>query len=135
MHDILTLPRPIQAGGAAFYTIVPKSSVVGMLLEHEEDYTVVDSSQQGLMQHDGFSWEVRGDRIRVTLHSSNAAGAAHGSGAACVDSGHDAVPAGAVCRRACFAVLTASGARDADRFEGRALQGGGRHGARHEAAG
>jgi hypothetical protein len=41
-------------------TIVPKSSVVGMLLEHEEAYTVVDSSQIGLLQHDGFSWQVRG---------------------------------------------------------------------------
>ena len=40
--------------------IIPKSSVVGMLLEHDEDYTVVDSSQQGLLQHDGFSWEVLG---------------------------------------------------------------------------
>ena len=50
------------------YSIVPKSSVVGMLLEHEEDYTVVDSSQQGLMQHDGFSWEVLGDHF-VKLRS------------------------------------------------------------------
>ena len=41
-------------------SIVPKSSVVGMLLEHDEDYTVVDSSQKGLMQHDGFSWQVLG---------------------------------------------------------------------------
>ena len=39
-----------------------------MLLEHEEDYTVVDSSQQGLMQHDGFSWEVLGNHF-VRLHS------------------------------------------------------------------
>jgi len=43
--------------------IVPKSSVVGMLLEHEEDYTVVDSNQQGLLQHDGFSWQVMGDHF------------------------------------------------------------------------
>ena len=49
-------------------TYVPQSSVIGMLLEHEEDYTVVDSSQQGLMQHDGFSWAVLGNRF-VRLHS------------------------------------------------------------------
>ena len=42
------------------YSIIPKSSVVGMLLEHSEDYTVVDSDQLGLMQHDGFSWQVMG---------------------------------------------------------------------------
>lgn len=44
-------------------TIVPKSSVVGMLLAHDEDYVVVDSNQQGLMQHDGFSWQVLGTRF------------------------------------------------------------------------
>jgi len=48
------------------HSIVPKSSVVGMLLEHEENYTVVDSSQLGFMQHDGFSWSVMGDHF-VTL--------------------------------------------------------------------
>ena len=31
-----------------------------MLLEHEESYTVVDSDQTGLWQHDGFSWQVLG---------------------------------------------------------------------------
>lgn len=44
-------------------TIVPESSVVGMLLEHEEDYCVVDSDNLGLFQHDGFSWQVLGDRF------------------------------------------------------------------------
>ena len=39
-------------------TILPESSVVGMLLEHEENYQVVRSNQVGLMQHDGFSWQV-----------------------------------------------------------------------------
>lgn len=47
-------------------SIIPKSSVVGMLLEHEENYTVVDSDQQGLMQHDGFSWQVEGNHF-ITL--------------------------------------------------------------------
>ena len=41
--------------------IVPKSSVVGMLLETGEHYHVVDSSALGLMQHDGFSWQVQGN--------------------------------------------------------------------------
>ena len=47
-------------------SIVPKSSVVGMLLEHTEEYTVVDSDQLGFMQHDGFSWQVMGNHF-VTL--------------------------------------------------------------------
>ncbi|BAL00038.1 hypothetical protein OBV_28390 [Oscillibacter valericigenes Sjm18-20] len=42
------------------FTILPKSSVVGLLMEHEEDLIVVDSTQVGVMQHDGFSWCVRG---------------------------------------------------------------------------
>ncbi|AST89894.1 DUF2974 domain-containing protein [Sutcliffiella cohnii] len=41
-------------------TIVPESSVVGMLLEHEEDYYVVKSSKTGFMQHDAMTWEVLG---------------------------------------------------------------------------
>ena len=41
-------------------TIVPESSIIGMLLEHEEDYTVVRSSASGGMQHDCTSWEVLG---------------------------------------------------------------------------
>lgn len=41
-------------------TIVPQTSIVGMLLEHECAYTVVKSVQNGLFQHDGFSWEVLG---------------------------------------------------------------------------
>lgn len=41
-------------------TIVPETSIVGMLLEHETSYTVVKSTQSGLFQHDGFSWEVLG---------------------------------------------------------------------------
>lgn len=41
-------------------TLVPQSSVVGMLLEHEEHYEVVQSTQSGLLQHNGFSWAVMG---------------------------------------------------------------------------
>ena len=41
-------------------TFVPQSSVVGMLLCHEEPYTVVRSRQLSLLQHDPYSWEVLG---------------------------------------------------------------------------
>lgn len=57
--DILVLPQYRRLADR-ITTIVPKSSVVGMLLEHGEDYVVVDSREQGLMQHDGFSWQVLG---------------------------------------------------------------------------
>ena len=41
-------------------TIVPQSSVVGMLLEHTDNYHVVYSTEQGVNQHNGFSWQVLG---------------------------------------------------------------------------
>ena len=41
-------------------TFLPQSSVVGMLLEHEEPYTVVKSRQVSLLQHEPYSWEVLG---------------------------------------------------------------------------
>ena len=64
-EDLLDLPEHKRIA-ERIYSIVPKSSVVGMLLEHEEDYAVVDSDQLGFMQHDGFSWQVMGDHF-VTL--------------------------------------------------------------------
>lgn len=45
------------------HTIVPESSVIGMLLAHEAHYTVVRSSQTGLYQHDGFSWQIVRDHF------------------------------------------------------------------------
>lgn len=44
-------------------TLIPESSVVGLLLEHEETYEVVKSTQTGIMQHDPFSWELLGSRF------------------------------------------------------------------------
>lgn len=41
-------------------TILPESSIVGMLLEHHENFKVVKSSNNGIQQHDAMSWEVRG---------------------------------------------------------------------------
>lgn len=42
------------------HTYIPQSSVIGMLLEHEEPYTVIRSKTVGLLQHDPYSWEVLG---------------------------------------------------------------------------
>ena len=42
------------------HSFVPENAVVGMLLEHDENYTVVKSRQKGMLQHDGVSWEVMG---------------------------------------------------------------------------
>lgn len=42
------------------HTFIPQSSIIGMLLEHEEPYTVVKSSLFSILQHECFSWEVNG---------------------------------------------------------------------------
>lgn len=42
---------------------LPEDSLVGLLLEHDEDYTVVRSSRRGLHQHDGMTWEVLGSHF------------------------------------------------------------------------
>ena len=39
-------------------TYVPQSSLVGMLMEHDENYEIIYSAQTGLMQHDPFSWDI-----------------------------------------------------------------------------
>lgn len=44
-------------------TYIPQSSVIGKLLEHEDDYQVVQSTQRGIMQHDIFSWQVNGTNL------------------------------------------------------------------------
>jgi len=41
-------------------TLIPQSSVIGMLLEHEEPYTVIRSKSVGLLQHDLYTWDVLG---------------------------------------------------------------------------
>lgn len=41
-------------------TYIPQSSVIGMLLEHEEPFLVIRSKNVGIMQHDPYSWEVEG---------------------------------------------------------------------------
>lgn len=35
---------------------VPQSSLIGMLFENQEDFTIVKSRGIGLLQHDPYSW-------------------------------------------------------------------------------
>ena len=51
-------------------TFVPQSSVIGMLLGHEEQYTVVHSTRMGIFQHDLYSWDIA-DGHFVCLESVN----------------------------------------------------------------
>lgn len=58
-HDVTALPEHL-AIRERVRTFVPQSSVVGMLMDHEESYAVVHSTGVGILQHDPYSWEVLG---------------------------------------------------------------------------
>lgn len=57
----------------------PEFCVVGMLFEHTEKFQIVSSTENGVMQHDPFSWEIKGggfeqaqdfDKASKLLHQS-----------------------------------------------------------------
>lgn len=52
---IAVLPKVIS--------IVPDTSVVGMLLTSKAEHLIVDSSERGFAQHDGMSWQVMRNRF------------------------------------------------------------------------
>ena len=52
-------------------TYVPQSSIIGMLFEHEEKYTIVHSTQSGVTQHDVYSWEVTRGGFVCLEHVTN----------------------------------------------------------------
>jgi len=41
-------------------TVIPKSSVIGLLLEHGEDYKIVASTENGILSHNPLTWGVIG---------------------------------------------------------------------------
>ena len=45
------------------HTFVPEQSIVGLLMEHEEDYKVVESTEFAILQHEGFSWVIDRDEF------------------------------------------------------------------------
>ena len=65
--DVIALPG-YQRICARVQTFVPQSSIVGMLLEHEEAYTIIHSTGDGFGQHNLYTWEVLRDRF-VTLET------------------------------------------------------------------
>ena len=52
---------------------LPESSVIGVLLEHAGEFTVIRSNSKGFLQHDALSWEVLGPHFieLETLSSSS----------------------------------------------------------------
>lgn len=53
-------------------TFIPQSSIVGLLMEHEEQYIIVKSSQKiGILQHDLYSWIVERNHLYYLDHVTN----------------------------------------------------------------
>ena len=53
-------------------TYIPQSSIIGRLLEHDEDYEIIHSTQKGIMQHDIYSWQVnRTNLVRIQKLTSD----------------------------------------------------------------
>ncbi|WP_170832751.1 Mbeg1-like protein [Butyrivibrio sp. INlla16] len=42
---------------------IPASSIVGIIMEDENSYNVVDASGMGTFQHNTYNWKINGDRI------------------------------------------------------------------------
>ena len=50
--------REFQYISSRIEKTLPQSSIVGMLLEHQEDFRIVKSNKTGLLQHDQYTWEI-----------------------------------------------------------------------------
>ncbi len=58
-RDMLQTPEYRRVADK-LHTYIPESSIVGVLLEHGEDYAVIDSTNRAVMQHEPLSWCVLG---------------------------------------------------------------------------
>ena len=54
---------------------IPNQSLIGMIFEQQDDYQVVASTEQGIMQHDPFSWKI--DSCSFKLVDQLSLGARH----------------------------------------------------------
>ena len=53
-------------------TYIPQSSIIGRLLEHEDNYEIIFSTQKGILQHDMYSWQVDGvNLVRIPQLTNN----------------------------------------------------------------
>ncbi|MGI6072882.1 MAG: Mbeg1-like protein [Lachnospiraceae bacterium] len=57
-NEKVTAKNPFRELVGRIFTYVPQDSIIGLLLEHKEPYTVVQSNKSGMEQHNLFSWEV-----------------------------------------------------------------------------
>lgn len=52
-------------------TYIPQSSIIGRLMNHEEESIIVQSTQKGIMQHDLYSWKLEGKELKILESCTN----------------------------------------------------------------
>ena len=58
--------RLISSISDRLVTLVPTSSIIGMLMDHTFEYTIVESNSISIFQHDPYSWEFDGPKFKYT---------------------------------------------------------------------
>lgn len=62
-HEAIIAKPKYQRTLEKVHTFVPQTSIIGRLLYHEENYTVIQSTQKGVMQHDLYTWQLLGNEF------------------------------------------------------------------------
>jgi len=70
-NDDITNTEEYEKAIEKIITYVPQDSIFGMLLNHGEKCTVVQSLQKGVMQHDVYSWQVIGTNFIILKEITN----------------------------------------------------------------
>lgn len=60
LSDRMDAPALYARIAGRLRSFVPQGSIVGMLLAHPDEYTVVKSKSVSILQHDPYSWQVEG---------------------------------------------------------------------------
>jgi len=53
------------------YTYIPQDSIIGRILEHEEGYEIIKSTEKGIYQHDIYSWQVIRNKMIKLKNTTN----------------------------------------------------------------
>lgn len=62
-NDEVTCSTEYKTAIKKVRTFIPRDSVFGRLLNNDVKYTVVKSSETGIMQHNVYSWQITGNRF------------------------------------------------------------------------
>ncbi len=70
-HEDITNTEDYKKAIQKVITYIPQDSIFGMLLNHEEKFIIVQSTQKGVMEHDVYSWQVIGKKFVVLKEVTN----------------------------------------------------------------